>query len=198
MGENFRNSSSLIPMWIGILAALFILNGENHMESLSKWTIIVSLLGIFMTGIVGLAQIFRDSSTLKSTKNDTGEIRPNVERIEKTTAKAKDILSETVIPSMAKINENAVKIDSIATSVAHFQWLMENSKTNTLRPEEMLAQISNVYEQKSKLEAKCEVLMIENKRLQERNEKLQADLHTERQKNHSQYDFDHDDYEMEL
>lgn len=144
-------------------------------EVLVIWGIIVILLGICLTRLI----VFEDDNTAKSIQDDTTVLKPKIDCIKDTVSSTDSLLKNAVNPVLQVVSDHTAKIDTIATSMARFEGLVESSKANILHPNEMLAQIIAIYVENEKLRKQLDKaqrditqLSTENQQLKKHNEKL--------------------------
>ena len=193
MREILEAISTMMPMLIGILGAFFITyGGDGNMNDMAIWGIVGTVIGILVTMLVELVKIFRDGGILKDTKKDTADMKPTVDDIKTAVhemapaLKSIEIRSEkidAVATTMQAVDMQTRKIDTIATTLIRFDGMVQSSKGNVMRPDEMLAQMKAVYDERYELlkenqSLKVELLQIraENRQLREENRELSQEI----------------------
>ena len=108
-----------------------------------KEGILITLLTILGTVVIELIKSIKDRTVIQSTKADTADIKPKVDRM--------DQAFEAFKPNITKIEERTAKIDSIASAVTSFQNLKESNDKDKLNPQEVVAQIIDAYNEIGRL-----------------------------------------------
>ena len=166
-----------LPAVLGLLILWrYIFWGELTIAIISSAAVIVAAI---IPGVASLLrqgrQLKHDGKAVKSINADTGAMKPKVEHIDNTV----DGIAENVI----RIEDRTKQISSIATAVESFKYLKENTSGNAIRPEVLLAQMSNVFEERAKLEVQHKIdqekiieLTAQNKALKKQNQSLRSEI----------------------
>ena len=124
--------------------------------------IVIGFVGVILGVTIPLR---RDGKTIDETKAIAADIQPTINNIDYRTEK------------------HTEKIDFIAKEIEFYQRLKSEAATNSVNPEELIAQFVAVIEEKAALDAqhksdqaKIAELTKQNKRLQFRNRQLEAAL----------------------
>ena len=119
-------------------------------------------------------QAKRDGEVIKGINSDTNDMKPKVGNIDTT---VKDMAKNVI-----RIEERSQQISSIATAVESFKLLKENTSDNAIRPEVLLAQISNVLEEQVRLKVQHEIDQEQIMELTAQKEALEKQIHYLRSK----------------
>lgn len=146
------------------------------MNDVAIWGTLATVFGILIAAITELIKSFKDGAVTRGIKEDTTEMKPKVDDIKTAVSTTNTILLSTVNPAMQNMNEQTKKIDVVVNSMARFEGLVQGSKTNALRPDELLAQMKAVYDERQELLLENQALKEENNRLREENRELEQEL----------------------
>lgn len=177
MRDVFRGLSALLPIWIDLVGLFLVLyGGSKQMMDITIFGILVTVVCTLFTGLAELIKTFRDGSVLKDTNKDTTDMKPKVDDIKAAVSTTNTILLDAVKPTMKSVNEQAKKIDTVVTSMARFEGLVQGSRANEMRPDELMAQMKAVYDERYELLMENQALREENDRLREENRELEQQL----------------------
>ncbi len=143
------------------------------MDDAAKWGFICTMFGILVTGIVELVKSFKDGAVTRATKEDTADMKPKVDDIKTAVSTTNAILQDAVKPTIQNMNEQTRKIDTVVNTMAHFEGLVQGSRSNALRPDELLAQMRAVYDERHELILENQELKKEIERLKYKNLELE-------------------------
>lgn len=146
------------------------------MNDVAIWGILATVFGVLVAAITELIKSFKDGAVTRAIKDDTTEMKPKVDDIKTAVGTTNTILLDAVKPTLQNMNEQTKKIDTVVNSMARFEGLVQGSKTNALRPDEMLAQMKAVYDERYELLMENQALKEENDRLREENRELKQKL----------------------
>lgn len=173
----------------------------------------VAIIGAFatigaavITGVIALVgqwrQAKRDGKAIDKINSDTSEMKPTVHKIDDNTSKIRDIVIESVVPSMVDVRNRNSKIDFIAGELEYQKRLQQDLPKDNRNRDTVLAEIRSVYERNAALsvqhaEAQHRIssLTAENAVLRSKIAELNAELQREQRKN-SGHDMS-DDLEIE-
>lgn len=114
--------------------------------------IVAALIAGVVTLIVQSVQLKRDGKSIDSISSDTTNIKPKVDNI--------DTAVKCISKDIAKIEDRSQQISSIATTVESFKFMKDQVTNHAIRPDEMIAQMTNVFEE-------CASLLVQHKNDQE-------------------------------
>ncbi len=141
-----------------------------------------ALIGGLFSLIVQGRQLKKDGKTIDHIDSNTTKMKPKVDRIDSTV--------NDLVPSIIRIEERSAQINQIASSVESFNQMKKYASDNTIAPEELLAQMADVFEsqanfvkQHAKDQERIAMLETENTQLRATNKQLEMALKQERQKN---------------
>ena len=179
--HEFGDDWHLILPWIPVVISLFYLwrNILMDVDIISALiggaaALLVCVITLFATQLVELKRMKRDGESIKETKSIVSDAKPIIGLIHQNTDDAKT--------NIALIQKDTQKIDSIATEIAVFKQL-RNDTSSAIRPEVMLASMATVLEERALLKQKLEEsendvrhLIQENEKLSSRNRFLEQQL----------------------
>lgn len=193
MGKRRSVLWACMPSLIVMAISICLLWGYIIMAVLESIDLSVALIGTagviagaLIAGVFSLIvqgrQLKKDGNTIDGIDSKTTEMKPKVDRIDSTV--------NDLIPSVIRIEERSEQINQIASTVESFKHLRKYASDNTMKPEELLAHMTNVFEsqatfvmQHAKDAEKIAMLENENAQLRSTNKQLEIALKQERQKN---------------
>lgn len=212
MEKKLQRSAGLLLSALGAAILCFrnLITEELYQMEFKDWVnVAVTVSGFLIAfwGIIFGAIILlkRDSKTIDGISSNTIDMKPHVESIKDSIQTVVPAISTDIQPKINNIDhrteKQSEKIDAIAKEIEVFKQLKSETAGSTVRPEILLASITQVLEDNAQLriqhredQQKILALNVENQRLQLENQKLeialdrQSPTHSHRGK----------DYELEL
>lgn len=99
--KNYMISMSLIMISLSI--SFFVIGGSK-MDA-GSLGIVIALIGVFGALCTGILTLFKDFKKSEDVRQDTGDMKPRVQRIEEDSKKTVSVLVENINPSIKKISE---------------------------------------------------------------------------------------------
>lgn len=149
----------LLP-WIVVILSIINMWGMIFMNLADIPTAIwVAIIGAAATvgaaiiaGAVALigqwVQAKRDGKALESIGSETGAMKPKVDNI--------DTVVKKISKDITKIEDRSQQISSIAAAVESFKYLKDRSSGSSIKAEEFIAQMTNVFQERANLTAQHE------------------------------------------
>ncbi len=199
MREILEAISTMMPMLIGILGAFFITyGGDGNMNDMAILGIVGTVIGILVTMLVELVKTFRDGGILKDTKKDTADMKPKVDDIKAGVDSTNMILLDAVKPAIQNVNEQTKKIDNIVNTMSRFDGMVQSSKGNVMRPDEMLAHMKAVYDERYELLKENQSLKVELLQISAENRQLRKEKQAIEKRYNTLLEQTHPDDELEF
>lgn len=107
---------------------------------------------------------------------DISELQRKIKIMDETITEARNVLAETITPTVKEIEKRNEKIDLLASEMEHWKRLKENHLTNIEECEAILAAITRVYEENARLNEQRQQDQQQIEALLRENTKIKAKL----------------------
>lgn len=180
MREILEAISTMMPMLIGLLGGFFLISGgDERVSGTVFWVFFGIAVSSLAVSIVELVKTLRDLPK----KTGAADMKQKMDDIKAGVDSTNMILLDAVKPALQNVNEQTKKIDNIVNTMSRFDGMVQSSKGNVMRPDEMLAHMKAVYDERYELlkenqSLKVELLQIraENRQLREENRELSQEI----------------------
>lgn len=184
MGDNMLRNTKICII-ISTIAALIICimsadGGGINMDKTNAIAIVVALIGVLGSIVVDLIRSKRQSDKIKDGVNDisqdTKDIKPRTQNIEKNTEKIRDSVVEKLVPNLRVISAMSSKIDNIHSEVEYQKRIKSEISVNLTDKDYFVGGIENLYEKIGQLEHQNRELSRQLKKAQEKNRQLEIKI----------------------
>lgn len=184
-GDKMNISGKIVLSIMPIISATAIAFSILGMEESNMWwiAIITALIGVFGSVIVAIFQLKRDGKTIDATSRNVLDIKPKVDNISDDTKKIRDVVIESINPTLSHISEKGSKIDFIASEIEYQKRLHEQVSHDVDNRDIIVQSIDVLYEKNASLNKEVTTLKVqnnflsrENNNLKNENQQLKSDI----------------------
>ena len=195
MREILEAISTMMPMLIGLLGGFFLISGgDERVSGTVFWVFFGIAVSSLAVSIVELVKTLRDLPK----KTDAADMKPKVDDIKAGVDSTNMILLDAVKPAIQNVNEQTKKIDNIVNTMSRFDGMVQSSKGNVMRPDEMLAQMKAVYDERYELLKENQSLKVELLQIRAENRQLRKEKQAIEKRYNTLLEQTHPDDELEF
>ena len=195
MREILEAISTMMPMLIGLLGGFFLISGgDERVSGTVFWVFFGIAVSSLAASIVELVKTLRDLPK----KTDTADMKQKMDDIKAGVDSTNMILLDAVKPAIQNVNEQTKKIDNIVTTMSYFDGMVQSSKGNVMRPDEMLAQMKAVYDERYELLKENQSLKVELLQIRAENRQLRKEKQAIEKRYNTLLEQTHPDDELEF
>lgn len=195
MREILEAISTMMPMLIGLLGGFFLISGGDERVSGTVFGVFFGIaVSSLAASIVELVKTLRDLPK----KTDTADMKQKMDDIKAGVDSTNMILLDAVKPAIQNVNEQTKKIDNIVTTMSYFDGMVQSSKGNVMRPDEMLAQMKAVYDERYELLKENQSLKVELLQIRAENRQLRKEKQAIEKRYNTLLEQTHPDDELEF